>query len=189
NVLRSRVTSTGVKLTAASHQRNNRDHLCRGAELQNWEQVGVVVTQNVTGNGDGVLAATDALDSDLGCLDWGEDFNVQALSVVVARVLIDQVDEVAVVCALGVEPEDGLHGGQTCAVNSELDPVLDWGIFGLTCASEFVCLSVVGDQNITSGVYYLTFAVSWDLVGLVLVAVLLSLLSHQTNVRGGTHGG
>src|SRR5699024_12668372 len=33
------------------------------------------------------------------------------------------------------------------------------------------------------------FAGSWDLEGLVVGAVLLSLLSHQTNVRGGTHGG
>src|SRR5699024_2868071 len=189
NVLRSRATSTGLKQTAASHQRNNREHLCGSAKFQNWEQVGVVVTQNVTGDRDGVLATTDALNGNLGCLDWGKDLNVQALGVVVAQVLVDQVDEVAVVCTLRVEPEDGLHAGQACAVNSKLDPVLDWGILGLACAPDVICLNVVGSQNISSGVNKLDFAVSWDLESLVVGAVLLSLLSHQTNVRGSTHGG
>src|SRR5699024_2261934 len=128
-------------------------------------------------------------NGDLGGLDWREDLNVQALGVVVAQVLVDQVDEIAVVCTLRIQPEDGLHAGQACAVDSKLDPILDWSILGLACAPDVFFLNVVGYQNIASGVNNLNFAVSWDLEGLVVGAVLLSLLRHQTNVRGRTHGG
>ena len=189
NVLRSGSACTGLEEAAASHQRNHRQHLCGGAELENWEQVGVVVTQHVAGDGDGVFALTDALDGDLGCLDRGGDGDIQALGVVVLEVLLNQGGDVAVVCALRVQPEDGLHAGKASAVNSQLDPILDRSILGLASAPDVACLDVVLDEDVASGVSQLHGAVLRHLEGLVVGAVLLSLLSHQADVRNGTHGG
>src|SRR5690606_12640534 len=77
DVLRGGATGTGLEESAASHQWNNGEHLCRGAQFQDGEEVGVVVTQDVTGDGDGVLATTDTVHSVLGCLNRGEDLDVQ----------------------------------------------------------------------------------------------------------------
>ena len=68
HVLRSRTTRTGFEQTAAVHQRDDGEHLRRGAQLKNREEVGQVVTQDVTGNRDGVLACLGTLKRELGLL-------------------------------------------------------------------------------------------------------------------------
>ena len=60
HVLRRRAAGTGLEHGAAVQQRHDRQHLGAGAELEDREQVGQVVTQHVAGDGDRVLAGLDA---------------------------------------------------------------------------------------------------------------------------------
>ena len=189
DVLRGGAAGTGLEEAAARHQRNHGQHLCGGTQLEDGEEVRVVVTQHVTGHGDGVLAAADALDGGLGSGDRILDLDVQVLGVVVLEVLFHQGLDIAVVAALWVEPEDGLHAGQAGAVDGELDPVLDRLVLGLAGTPDIAGLDVVLDEHLALGVADLNGAVRGNLEGLVVGAVLLGLLGHQADVWHGTHGG
>ena len=48
NVLRSGTSCTSLEETAAVHERNDGKHFSGSAELENWEEVSEVVTENVT---------------------------------------------------------------------------------------------------------------------------------------------
>ena len=56
HVLRRRAAGTGFEQPAAAQQRDDREHLRAGAELEDREEVGEVVAQHVAGDGDRVLA-------------------------------------------------------------------------------------------------------------------------------------
>ena len=62
HVLGRRAAGAGLEEAAAVHQRDDREHLGAGAELEDREQVGVVVAQHVAGDRDGVLALADPLE-------------------------------------------------------------------------------------------------------------------------------
>ena len=78
DVLRRRAAGAGLEEAAAVDQRHDRQHLGRGAELEDREQVGVVVAQHVAGDRDGVLALADPLDGDLDRLDRRQDLDGRA---------------------------------------------------------------------------------------------------------------
>ena len=82
HVLRRRAARAGLEQTAAGHQRDDRQHLRAGAELEDREQVGQVVTQHVAGHRDGVLAAADPLQRELDRVHRRQDPDVQTLGVV-----------------------------------------------------------------------------------------------------------
>ena len=65
HVLGRGAAGAGLEQAAAVDQRDDREHLGRGAELEDREQVGVVVAQHVAGHRDGVQALADALDGEL----------------------------------------------------------------------------------------------------------------------------
>ena len=60
HVLGRRAAGTGLEKTAARQQRNDRQHLGRGAELHDREQVGSIITQHVASDGDRVLPLANA---------------------------------------------------------------------------------------------------------------------------------
>ena len=62
HVLGRGAPGTRLEEAAAVHQRHDRQHLGAGAELDDREQVGEVVTQHVAGDRDGVFAAADSLE-------------------------------------------------------------------------------------------------------------------------------
>ena len=62
HVLGRRAAGAGLEQAAAVDQRDDREHLGAGAELEDREQVGEVVAQHVAGDRDGVLALADALE-------------------------------------------------------------------------------------------------------------------------------
>ena len=64
DVLGRRAAGAGLEQPAAVDQRDDREHLGAGAQLQDREQVGQVVAQHVAGDRDGVLAAADALQGE-----------------------------------------------------------------------------------------------------------------------------
>ena len=82
HVLGGRAAGTGLEQATAVDQRDDREHLGRGAQLQDGEQVGQVVAQHVAGDGDGVLAAADALQGEGDGLLRCHDLDLQAVGVV-----------------------------------------------------------------------------------------------------------
>ena len=81
DVLRRRAAGAGLEQAAAVHQRDDREHLRARAELEDREQVGEVVAQDVAGDRDRVLAALGALEREAGRLGDGQDLDLQAVGV------------------------------------------------------------------------------------------------------------
>ena len=147
HVLGRRAAGAGLEQPAAVHQRHDREHLGRGAELEDREQVGVVVAQHVAGHRDGVLAAADALERVRRRLGRRHDLDRQAVGVVLGQVLLDLGDQVRVVGAGLVEPEHRRGAGGAGAGDGELDPVADRRVLGLAGAPDVAGLDVVLDQH------------------------------------------
>ena len=131
DVLGGRAAGAGLEQAAAVDERDDREHLGAGAELEDREQVGQVVAQHVAGHRDGVLAPPDALEGERGGLGRRQDLDAQALGVVPGQVLAHLGDQVGVVGPGLVEPEDrGVAGGPGPG-HGQLDPVADGHVLGL----------------------------------------------------------
>ena len=109
------------------------------------------------------------------------------------QVLVDLGDQVGVVGAGLVEPEDGGRAGGAGPGDGELDPVADRLVLGLAGPPDVAGLDGVRDQHVAGGVDDLDGAGGRDLEGLVVRAVLLGRLGHQADVgdrahRGGVEG-
>ena len=100
HVLGRRAAGTGLEKTAARQQRNNRQHLGRGAELHDRKQVGQVITQHVAGDGDRVLPLANALERKLDRFDRRQNADVEPRGVLILQVLLDFGDHLGVVRAL-----------------------------------------------------------------------------------------
>ena len=81
HVLRRRPAGAGLEQAAAVDQRDDREHLGAGAELEDREQVGEVVAQHVAGHRDGVLALADPLERERDRVDRRHDLDVAGRSV------------------------------------------------------------------------------------------------------------
>src|SRR5699024_9846354 len=169
-------------------QGHHLEHLGRGAQFKDWEQVGQVVTQDVPGDRDRIFAATHALNCVLGGTLWRHDLNFQAVSVVVGQVGFDLLDDLRVVSALSVEPENCWGLSRTGTGHCEFDPVTDWNVFGLGRTPDVTGFDLVAHQHVTGRVDHLDGAVSFEDEGFVVRAVFFSFLRHQANVWHGTHG-
>ena len=143
DVLRSGTTGTGFKESAAVHEGNDGEHLGRGADFEDREEVGVVIAQDVAGDGNGVLALDNALQREGAGLGGRKDAEVEAGGVVVLQVGLDLGDDLGVVGAVLVEPEDGGIAGRAGAFDGQLHPVLDGGVLGLAGAPDVTGLDFV----------------------------------------------
>ena len=86
-----------------------------------------------------------------------------------------------------VEPEHGRRAGRPRARDREPDPVLDRRVLGLAHAPDVARLHLVLEQRLAGVVDNPDPAVGRDLERLVVGAVLLRLLGHQTDVRRAPH--
>ena len=93
DVFGGRAAGAGLEQAAAVDQRHHRQHLGRGAEFEDREQVGQVVPQHVAGDRDGVLALADPVQRVRDRLDRGLDRDVQTVGVVVGQILLDLGDQ------------------------------------------------------------------------------------------------
>src|SRR5699024_2137714 len=141
HVLRRGTTGTGFKQATAVNQRNDGEHLGAGTQFQNGEQVGVVVTQHVTGYRDRVFAFTHALQGELGGRFRSHDLNLQVSGVVFGQVLVHLRDQVRVVGPVFIQPEHGRGVGGTCASDSQFHPVADGDVLGLAGAPNVAGLN------------------------------------------------
>src|SRR3546814_12858233 len=82
-----RSTRTDTLFPYTTLFRSDRQHLGAGAQLHDREQVGEVVAKHVASDADRVLAAADAFERHRHRLDRRQDADVQALGVMVIRIL------------------------------------------------------------------------------------------------------
>ena len=107
DVFRRGTTGTGLEEATAVHEWNDGEHLGRGAEFEDREEICQVVTQHVTGHGDGVLTCLGTLECDLCRFDRCKDAEVETAGVVIFEVCLYLGDELGIVRTLVVEPKDG----------------------------------------------------------------------------------
>ncbi len=189
NVLRSRTTSAGLEQATTVDQRNDGEHPRRGAELEDREQVGQVIPQNVTGCGNSVLALANQLEGESHRFARRHDLDVKTRSIVIRQVLFDLGDDLLIVTTLFVEPENTRLAGSFGAIDSQLDPVLNRNIFGLAGTIDVTSRNRLLHQYGTVGSNNLELTVARCFEGLVVGTVLFSLLGHQADVGNATHGG
>ena len=187
DVFRCRSAGAGLKESAAVHQWHDREHLGTGTDFENREEVGEVITQDVAGDGDGVVAATDSLEAESACIGGGEDSKVEAFGVVVGEVRLNLPDQVRIVSTVCIEPEDCRRPTIPGAADCQLHPVPDRRVFGLAHPPDVPGLDLVGDEDVTVGPHNPHGTRGRDLKRLVVRSVLLGLLRHQADVRDASH--
>ena len=122
-------------------------------------------------------------------INRGKDLDVQAAGVVLWQVGFDLLDQVGVVGAVFVQPEDSRGAGGTAAAYGQLDPVLDGQVFGLAHAEDVASFDAVFHQHGASFINNDDAASGFEFKGFVVAAVFFGLLCHQANVGHGAHGG
>ena len=100
DVLGGGAAGAGLEEAAAVHEGNDGEHLGRGADLEDGEEVGEVVAEDVAGDADGVLPLDDALEGEFAGGGGLEDADVEAGGVVVFQIRLDLLEELGVVGAV-----------------------------------------------------------------------------------------
>src|SRR5690554_1440580 len=188
-MLGCRTASAGFVEATTIQQRHNRQHLGAGAQLQNREEVGEIVTQYVAGYRNRIQTANQALHCPANGPHRRLEANVQAFGVVIFQVRVYLLDQLGIMRAFVVKPEHGWHAGGAGTANGQLDPVADWQVFGLASAPDITFFYIVLSQHGAVFSDNTHNAVFLDFKGLVVGAVFFCLLRHQAYVRHGSHGG
>src|SRR6478735_607128 len=128
DVLRRRTAGAGFEETSAVHERNDRKHFGAGADFENREEVREVVAKHVARDGDGVLAGLEALEGEFAGFRRSEHADVQTLGVMLREVNLHLRENLRVVGALLIEPENGRGIRETRTVDRELYPILHRGV-------------------------------------------------------------
>jgi len=189
NVFRGGAACTGLEQAATVHQWYDGQHLGRRADFQDRIKVGQVIAQHVACDGDGVLAAGNALGGVFGCLGRRHDLQIETGRVVLGQVGVDLLDQLGIVATLLVQPEDAGHAGEARPGDAELDPVADRCVLGAAGTPDIAFLDFVRDQRVACFVDNSHDAGSRGLEGLWVRAVFLGLLRHQADIRHRTHLG
>ncbi len=99
--------STRLKQPAASQQWHDGKHFCACSQFKDGEEVGQIITQDVACHGDDIVARFDLFAGEAHGGFGGHRSDVQPCGVVIGQVLIDFGDDIGIVGAVGIEPEDG----------------------------------------------------------------------------------
>mmetsp|Transcript_58654 Transcript_58654/g.130657 ORF Transcript_58654/g.130657 Transcript_58654/m.130657 type:complete len:553 (-) Transcript_58654:784-2442(-) len=188
HMLWCRASRSGLEEATAREQRHNGEHLGGCAQLEDREQVSQVVAQDVTGDGDRVLASAGVVHCRVDRVDWFGDGDVEAGDVVVLQVRLHFADQRGVVRAVGVEPEDGRRAREARALHRKPNPVADRRVLGLAHSPQVARLNVVLEDGRAAGIAdHAHRAWFGRLEGLVVGAVLLSFLRHQADIGHVAH--
>ena len=188
NMLRRGSAGAGLEQPAAVHQRNDRKHLRARADFEDREKVGEIVAEDIARDGNGVLAFDNALKAQAASLGGRQDADVEAGGVVILQVGFDLRDELGVVAATGVEPENRGIAGGAGAAHGEFYPIADRGVLGLAGAPDITRFHAVLEKGFSFGIDEANGAVGGNLKGLVVRTVFLGGLRHEANIRHGAHG-
>ena len=90
------------------------------------------------------------------------------------QVLVHLGDEVAVVCAVFVEPENRLGAGGAGASDGKLHPIANGHVFRLAHAPNVAGFYGVTEQGVALGIHHAHGAGARDLKSLVVRAVFLA---------------
>ncbi len=189
NMFRSRSSGASLEESAPLHQGNNRKHLCARPHLEDGEEVGKVISENVAGNRNGVFTLSDSFQRKLSGFKRSQHAKIETIGIVIIEILIDLFNELSVVGSRVVEPE---HGGPTrcpCSVDGKFDPVPNGGVFGLATSPEITRFHLMLDQGRALLGDDANLAIVRGLEGFVMGPVFLRLLRHQSHVGDGSHGG
>jgi hypothetical protein len=107
---------------------------------------------------------------------------------VILEVLLDLGDDLRIMRTILVQPENGRCIGKARARDGKLNPVPDGCILGLAGAEDVALLDVLFQQYFASAIHDSHHAIAREFEGLVVRAVFLGLLRHQTDVRHRAHG-
>ena len=107
-VFGGRAASTGLEESSAVEERYDREHPCARAQLKDGEQVGEVVTQDVTSDRDRVLTPADSFQRKRHRIHRFHDAEVETGGLVFTQVEVDPADDLGIVSSVLVQPE---HGG------------------------------------------------------------------------------
>merc|ERR1719397_1019465 len=146
HMFRRRATRTSLEENPTGQQRDDGEHLRGSSELEDGEQVSEVVPEHVTGAGDGVEPLPGAGAGYGAGLGWGDELNVQSGGVVCSHVLVHQPDQVSIVSAGGVKPEDRLSAGGLGSAHGQLHPILDRKVLGLAHSPNIALVDSVGED-------------------------------------------
>ncbi len=186
-MLGRRAAGPGFEHATALHQLDDRQHLGRGAQFQNGEQVGQIVAQHVAGDRDRILALADCLQRLARGLGGGHDLELvgHALGF---KDRLHIGDQLCVMGAVLVQPEDRLAAFGFLTVDGQLHPVLDRGLAGRGRAPDVVRLDAVLGNHVAIGGDHFHGAVSGDLERGGVRPVFLGFLRHQTDVLHSARG-
>ena len=104
-MLRGRTTCTGLEEATTGNQWDHRKHLGACAELQDWEEVGEVVAEDVAGHRDCVFPFSNTLEGKSCGISGRQNTNVEATGVMIGEVDPDLGNQLGVVRTCFIEPE------------------------------------------------------------------------------------
>mmetsp|Transcript_3891 Transcript_3891/g.9275 ORF Transcript_3891/g.9275 Transcript_3891/m.9275 type:complete len:252 (-) Transcript_3891:1800-2555(-) len=93
DVLWSRTTGASFVQSTTGEKWNNRQHFCGSSELQNWEKVRQVITEDVTGDTDGILSGRSAFHRNTNGVNGFHYGDIEAAEVVVIEVCVNLLDQ------------------------------------------------------------------------------------------------
>ena len=140
-MLGRRTTGAGFKQATAIQQRHNGEHLGRGAEFHDREQIRQIITQHIPGDGNGIQALADTVERELHRLNRFQDADIEPGSVVILQVFLNLLDQLSIMGALGIQPEDSRRIAEPRAAHGKLHPILDRRILHLAHAEDIAGLN------------------------------------------------
>src|SRR5690606_2444987 len=121
------------------------------------------------------------------CFCRWHDLDIQSGQIMIFQIGLDLVNQDCVMCTARVEPEYSRHARHTCTTDRQLYPVTDRAILGLAHTENVTLFHFLFEQHLAGLISNAHCSCLLDLEGLVVTAVLLGGLSHQTHVWNGTH--
>merc|ERR1719239_147516 len=152
--------------------------------FKDGEQVSEVIPQNISSHRDCVKSSAGSCAGCSAGICRCHEFDVESGGVVLLQVGLGQPDQVGVVGAGRVEPENGLGILGASSVHAQLDPVLDGSVLGLAHPVDVTGVDSVAEDGGASGIGDNDGALGGNLKGLVVASVFLGLLGHKANVAG-----
>ena len=111
-----------------------------------------------------------------------QDFDVEAVDVVRGEVVVHFRDEVAIMRAVFVQPENRFAARGARAGDGEFHPIANRDILGLAHAPNITGLHFVAKQRVALGIQHVHGARARNFKSLVVRAVFLRFLGHEADV-------